>query len=570
MTGEHAERVTFLGHPRGLIVLFFAEMWERFSFYGMRSLLVLYLTQHFLFSDNRAQGLYAAYASLVYLTPLVGGLIADRYLGARKSVLIGAVFLTLGHIAMAFEGSGAKQYLTYQDQRWEIQAEGRGEKRVLFAANAAGRQPLEFRKEGAVIAGTETAAAVNLPAGQFKTEVKEDPVANDILLIALSLIIVGVGFLKANISALVGALYDQNDIRRDSGFTIFITGINLGSLLSTALCGWIGIVYGWKYGFGLAGLGMVAGLLVFMWGRPLLEGRGEAPEGAGRSWEGWAWIGGTLALLPLWWLLQRDETVASALTVLAPAIFIAMFGYIWVNFRAEERSRMMVAIVLVIFAVVFFMLFDQAGSSMTLYASRNSELTLFDGFSLTAAQTNLFNPLIIVTVAPIIAWMWVKLARAGREPNVPVKFAIALMLVGIGFLVLVYGATNFARETTIAGETRLLVPLIWLILAYLFHTLGEIFLSPVGLSMITKLSVPRLVGLMMGVWFLASSLAHTLAGQIAKSTSTETIGGVVVDPRGQLEAYIAVFTSIGWLGIGVGLLLLGLAPLLNRGMAGVK
>lgn len=566
--GAVASRKTWFGHPRGLAVLFFAEMWERFSFYGMRALLVLYLTQHFLFSDEKAQGLYAAYASLVYLMPVIGGFIADRYLGPRKAVMIGAVFLTAGHFAMAFEGSGSKEFIDYQGQRWEVQAEGRGETRVLYAANEAGRVKLDFSGEGAIVGGRGNADAVVLPKGEYKTVVEQEPLYVAILFGALSLIIVGVGFLKANISTIVGSLYDQGDLRRDSGFTIFYMGINLGSVIATSLCGWLGIAYGWKYGFGLAGFGMLLGLVTFMLGKPLLEGRGEPPKMINFGIEGMTWLGGALALLPLWWLVQRDEVVSAALTYLAPAIFAAVFIYTLFFHRAEVRSRMIVAIILIVFSVLFWTLFEQAGSSLTLYASRNSDLTILPGLTMTAAQTNLFNPLLIVLLAPVFAWAWQALGKA--NPNVPVKFALGLIQVGLGFLVLVYGASTFAEEKMVNGEVRVLVPLIWLFLAYLLHTTGEICLSPVGLSMITKLSAPKLVGLMMGVWFLSSALAHTLAGEIAKRTAAETVGGVVIDPRAQLNTYIEVFQQIGLVGVGIGVVLLVLSPLLKKGMAGVN
>lgn len=562
------DRRTWFGHPRGLAVLFFAEMWERFSFYGMRALLVLYLTQHFLFSDDKAQGLYAAYASLVYLMPVVGGFIADRYLGARRAVLIGAVFLTLGHFAMAFEGSGSKEYFVAGDQRLPIEVDGRGEDRILFVIDGDERKRLEFSSEGAIIGGRTSPDATIIPSGQFSSVVEQEPLYVAILFGALSLIIVGVGFLKANISTIVGALYDQKDPRRDSGFTIFYMGINLGSVIATSLCGWLGIAYGWKYGFGLAGFGMLLGLVTFMWGKPLLEGRGEPPVKLQPSWQALTWIGGAIALLPMWWLVQRDEIVSAALTNLAPIIFLGVFAYTLFFHRAEVRSRMIVAIVLIVFSVLFWTLFEQAGSSLTLYASRNSELAILPGLRLTAAQTNLFNPLLIVLLAPLFAWAWQALGKF--NPNVPVKFALGLIQVGLGFLILVYGASNFSRETLVDGEVRVLVPLIWLFLAYLLHTTGEICLSPVGLSMITKLSAPRLVGLMMGVWFLASALAHTLAGVIAKRTSSETVGGVVIDARAQLDTYVEVFQQIGLVGVGIGVALLVLSPLLKRGMAGVN
>jgi len=576
---------SFFGHPKGLAVLFFAEMWERFSYYGMRALLVLYLTQHFLFSDNEGQGIYAAYASLVYLMPIVGGFIADRYLGARRAVLIGAIFLTLGHFGMAFEGSGSKQFVEFDGVKQEIVAEGRDANRRLFVdyegqrlsvqfngveVDGGVRQDINFVNQGASLESRDDDVTVRtLEGGDYKLSHEKQEFFVQMLFLSLALITVGVGFLKANISTIVGELYDVGDARRDSGFTIFYMGINLGSLLATILCGYLGAKYGWAYGFGLAGLGMLLGLITFIVGKPWLEGKGEPHVPVKFSWQAATWIGGAIALMPLWFLLQRDEIVSSALQIIAPLLFVGILVYSFVAFKGEVRSRMIVAVVLTVFSVIFWMLFEQAGSSLTLYASRNSELNI-GPIQMSAGQTNFFNPAIIVLLAPVFAWGWQWLEKRGKNPSVPVKFSLGLMQVGLGFLVLVWGAGQFANETSVDGNSVVLVPMIWLILAYLLHTTGEICLSPVGLSMITKLSAPRLVGLMMGAWFLSSSLAHTLAGLIAQSTSSETVGGVVVDSQAQLDTYMSVFTNIGLLGVGVGVLLLILSPFLTKGMAGVK
>jgi POT family proton-dependent oligopeptide transporter len=560
---------SFFGHPRGLAILFFAEMWERFSYYGMRALLVLYLTQHFLFSDNEAQGLYAAYASLVYLAPVLGGFVADRYLGSRKAVTIGAVMLVLGHFGMAFEGSGSKQYLDYGGQRYEVVSEGRGEDRLPYLVNDAGAKAVvQFSGEGVAVAnGATLGLPAVIPAGGYETSVVQEPLFVQILFLSLSLIIVGVGFLKANISTIVGALYAQGDPRRDGGFTIFYMGINLGSVLATLLCGYLGIRYGWSYGFGLAGFGMLFGLLTFLWGQKFLEGKAEPPsaEALKRPAVGplnveWLiYVLGFVLLLPAWFFVQRDELVTGILTFGAPLIFLGMIIWSVVKLDGAERSRMIVAMVLIIFSVLFWTLFEQAGSSLTLYADRNTDLTIAGGFGMNAAQTQFFNPGFIVLLAPVFAGLWVWLARRGLEPSTPVKFGLGIMQAGLGFLVLVIGITYFA-----GADYR--VPLIWLVLAYLLHTTGEICLSPVGLSMITKLAVARVVGLMMGIWFLASALAHTLAGLIAKATSSETVGGVVVDPQAQLATYSDVFSTIGWVGVGIGVLVIILSPWLKRGM----
>ncbi len=564
-----AQQANILGHPRGLFVLFFTEMWERFSFYGMRALLVLYLTQHFLFGPNEAQGLYAAYASLVYLVPVLGGFVADRWLGSRKAVTIGALMLVAGHFGMAFEGAGSKQYVDFGGKSYELVTHGRDEDRTMSLVTAGNLQfPVTFSGKGIAIENANVAGLPDvMPRGSYQSRVVQDPFYVQVLFLSLSLIIVGVGFLKANISTIVGALYPPNDARRDQGFTIFYMGINLGSLLSTILCGWLGISYGWKYGFGLAGFGMLFGLLTFLWGQKYLGGRAEPPhpqalkaKAAGLLNIEWAiYVVGFLLLLPTWFLVQRDALVIDTLAFGAPLIFLGIL--LWSIFRLTgvERSRMIVAMVLIIFSVLFWTLFEQAGSSLTLYADRNTDLTIAGGLKMNAAQTQFFNPAMIVLLAPVFAALWTWLGKRGLEPSTPVKFGLGIAQAGLGFLVLVIGITHFA-----GADFR--VPVIWLILAYLLHTTGEICLSPVGLSMVTKLSVPRVVGLMMGVWFLSSALAHTLAGLIAQATSSETVGGTVVDLGAQLATYARVFSAIGWVGVGIGVVVLVLSPLLKRGM----
>ncbi|MEM9422979.1 MAG: MFS transporter, partial [Pseudomonadota bacterium] len=332
----------FFGHPKGLAVLFFAEMWERFSFYGMRALLVLYLTQHFLFSDSEAQGLYAAYASLVYLMPIIGGFIADRYLGARRAVVIGAVFLTFGHCLMAFEGSGSQQFISVDDARFEVVTEGRGENVKPFLKVDESLVPIRFSGEGIAL-GEQVAGLPDLIAvGSYESIVVQQELYVQILFAALSLIIVGVGFLKANISSIVGTLYEPNDSRRDPGFTIFYMGINLGSVLATFFCGWLGIAYGWNYGFGLAGIGMALGLITFVFGTPLLRGRGEAPLTLKGGAVAATWVGGILSLAPIWFLVQRDEIVSQVLGITAPALLAALIVYAVISFKGSERTRMIV------------------------------------------------------------------------------------------------------------------------------------------------------------------------------------------------------------------------------------
>lgn len=565
---------TFMGHPRGLVTLFFTEMWERFSFYGMRALLVIYLTQHFLFSDDKAQGLYGAYAALVYLIPVIGGVIADRFLGSRKAVTIGAVFLVLGHFGMAFEGRGSVQEITLnaeQGMTYDIIAEGRGDNRELFLMTPGEmRYPVSFSPEGMTVEGAGDAFPAFVATNDFTLSTRPDMFTiggmsvpyEQILYLSLALIIIGVGFLKANISTTVGALYPPGDPRRDGGFTIFYMGINLGAFLATLACGYLGQTYGWKYGFGLAGLGMTFGLIQYLMGQKHLMGKAEPPKPISATFEGLFWILGLLAVIPAWLLVQQTELMEQALPILVPVLFAAVLAFALVGFKGLERTQMLAALIMIFFSVIFWMLFEQAGSSLSLFAERNTDLTIVPGVTMTAAQTQSFNAGFIVLLALPFSAMWIALAKRKLEPSTPVKFALGLIQVGLGFFVLVFGA-QFAGDD-------FQVPLIFLALLYLLHTTGELFLSPVGLSMITKLSPMRVVGLMMGVWFLSSSLAHILAAIIAQQTSGDTVAGQVVDLGAQLDTYVATFQQVGIWGIAAGVLLLLISPFLKRWMGDVR
>ncbi|HEY8616784.1 oligopeptide:H+ symporter [Phenylobacterium sp.] len=539
-------------HPRGLMVLFFAEMWERFSYYGMRSILIFYLTQHLLFDDATANAQYGSYTSLVYLLPLLGGILADRYLGTRKAVAFGALLLVAGHLTMAVEGSPARQTLTYAGQSYEVVSEGRMENRQVRLM--VGGQPYEFGPAAAG-AGLEVKGLpaggplpAVLPEGSYQLNNTVDPLGKNAFYLAVALIIMGVGFLKPNISAIVGQLYPQGDPRRDSGFTLYYYGINLGAFWASVLCGLLGTTYGWWAGFGLAGVGMLAGFVVFVLGKKHLMGKGEPPNPellkkpvvgpVNREWLIYALS--VVGVLPVWLLVQRNAVVGVALGIstvlsfLAIAYIIAVVCKTWV-----ERQRMMLAVVLILGAVVFFTLFEQAGTSLNLFAARNVELV-----GVTAAQTQSFNAGYILIFAPIFAAMWAWLAARGRDPNPTLKFGLGLIQVGLGFMIVVWGA-SFADE-----QYRL--PMIFLALLYLFHTTGELFLSPVGLSEITKLSLAKVVSFMMAVWFLSSSVAQYVGGWIAGLAGTHTVGGQVTDPAAALRSSLEVFNLLGLWGMGIG------------------
>jgi POT family proton-dependent oligopeptide transporter len=504
-------RDEILGHPKGLFICFATEMWERFSFYGMKYLLLLYLTKYHLFTDSMGLDVLGGYAALVYAMPVIGGLLADRYLGMRKAVVFGGLLLVLGHLGMAVEGEQARA------------------------------------TDGGVL---------------------RDESALQVFYFSLALIVIGVGFLKPNISTIVGQLYSQDDPRRDSGFTIFYMGIHLGSFTATLLCGYLGETYGWAYGFGAAGIGMLIGLVTFLWGQPHLHGHAEPhdPEllkqkGLGPlSKEHTIYLGGFLSVAAVWQMLQFHAVVEAALNTLALAVLAGLAWFLTQRCNKVERERMFVLIVLTMSTVVFWALFEQSAASMTLFADRVLDRNLL-GVELTAAQFGSMNAFFIFTLAPLFAWLWTSLARRGLEPTTPVKFALGIAQAGLGFGALVLGASMPDESGRVAA--------IWLVLAYMLHTTGELCLSPVGLSAVTKLAVPSVVGVMMGAWFLATAYSEFVAAQISKLAAIPTDGGQVADIAAALASYTELFNSLLWVGLGVGAFMLVLSPLLKKLMHGI-
>ena len=560
-------------HPRGLFVLFFAEMWERFSYYGMRGLLIFFLTQHYLFDDARAQGQYGAYTALVYLMPLLGGFMADRFLGTRKAILFGALLLVAGHFAMAFEGPAATQVLTYQGARYEFVVEGRGDAHHarlqvgsgLYDYGASPSGGLEIR---GLPAGSPIPAT--LPTGSFQLSVvNANPMFENILYLALSLIILGVGYLKANISSIVGQLYEGNDPRRDPGFTLYYYGINLGAFWAAILCGGVGQAVGWWAGFGMAGVGMLVGFLVFVWGKPLLQGKGEPPnpERLARRVVGpinleWTiYIVSIAALSLVFLIVQRNAAVVTLLTI-ASVVVLSYIAYYAIRAPRVERDRLILAVILIASSVVFWTLFEQAGSSLNQFAARNTNLSLGFGQSMTAGQTQTFNSGFILIFAPVFSAIWAWLGQRRLDPNPAVKFGLGLVQVGAGFFILVFGASQ--------ASAGFQVPIIYLALAYLLHTTGELCLSPVGLSQMTRLAPAAMLSTIMATWFLASSWAQSIGAMVAQMTAAETVAGQVLDPGAALATYTHVFGLIGWVGVGAGVLLLALSPLLGKMVHGAE
>ena len=594
--GNPYDETELWGHPKGLYVCFGTELWERFSFYGMKYLLLLYLTKYHLFTDSMGLDVLGSYAGLVYALPLIGGMIADRYLGMRKSVLFGGIMLSMGHILMAVEGHKAVNYLA-----------------------------------GTTLVDNLTLASGQvLAAGTLLTEdiLWRDTGALSFFYFALALIVMGVGYLKPNISTIVGKLYSRDDPRRDGGFTIFYMGINIGSFVATLLCGWLGETYGWKYGFGVAGIGMIIGLITFTYGQRYLKGLAEPthPERLEKKVLGpinieWSiYLLSMPVLIVLWWLVQREHVVLLsqnillivsivglilysmvhkkggsnnrlAYTIAGTAIVSGCYavlvnlhflpgseslaenilygsialivGFVVYGFKTHnspEFGRTVVLMVLILSTVVFWALFEQSAGSMTLYADRVLDREAF-GTTFRASQFGSLNAGFIMLLAIPFAMLWTWLAKRDLEPNTAVKFGLGILQAGLGFGVLVFGA-QFPNE---AGQ----VAMIWLILAYLLHTTGELCLSPVGLSAVTKLSIGNVVGVSMGTWFLATALSETLSTRIGRIAAIDTSEGAVADVASALATYTELYYMLMWIGIGAGVFKFVISPILKRWMHGI-
>lgn len=579
-------RPQWFGHPAQLARLFTTEMWERFGYYGMRALLTLYLAEHFLFSDSTTNGLYGAFTSLVYLTPLFGGLLADRYLGSKRAVKFGALLMALGYFTLAFGGDAAKPYATIDGQRLAVEVVANGEEKTQFVAIGGERLRIKGNDDGSVgLLRSDGSAARTIAKADFSSGGERSEFYVMLMLFALSAVTIGNGFFKPNISTMVGTLYGPGDGRRDSGFTVFYMGINVGSALAQFFLPLAALYFGWSLGFALAAAGMLLSWALMQFDGGRLDGYGEPParEGANRDMVIYACA---LLAVPVIWLLFRNMLVTADSAAAAaksgsgflgylqslPLLGKLMFGtflvsvigipaWAWISGTLKEFQMMVAAFVLIVFNVVFWTLFEQAGSSLTFFADRNTERDL--GFYLVpAGQVQVFNAFFIILLAPLFSAMWLWLAKRGREPGIPVKFGLALIGAGLGFLALVFG-TQFAGPDFKVG-------LGWIALIYFIHSAAELCISPVGLSMITKLSMARIVGMMMGVWFLSIAVAQYVAGVVAQFASVETIGGEVTNLKVSLDTYVGVFTMIGWIAVGIGTLLLLISPLLKRWMHGVK
>ena len=529
------------GHPKGLFYLFFAELWERFSYYGMRALLMLYMVNEFFtyitddaYREEVSFGIFAAYGSLVYATPVLGGMIADKFIGFKKSIMLGGILMALGHFFMAF----------------------------YFKSDVLGFE----------------VSTIN----------------HFFFYAALALLIVGNGFFKPNISTMVGRLYPEGDDRRDSGFTIFYMGINAGAFLAPLVCGWLGYEYGWHYGFGAAGIGMIAGLLVFMKGMNdgVFGDNGQQPteyikkKMYGIRTDYFFYLVAAL-MVPIAAFLVKYNALEvlegmhlhSALLSLLGVVILGILAKKMIELSRMEVFRLLSVLVLTLLITVFWSFFELAGTAITLFAERNVNLTL-----LNASQTNAINPGYIIFLAIPFSMMWVYLSKTQRNTTTPNKFALGILQLGLGFLVFAMSA----QYMDAAGRT----PFMFLMIGYLLLTTGELFISPIGLSKVTELSPKSMTAFMMGGYFLSSSYAHYISGAIAKLT-TSNESGVIPEPGfmttiiekvtgfaggysessvegvQSLVSYTSVFTQVGVVAIGMAVLAFILSPILKKWMHGV-
>ncbi len=488
-------------HPKGLYVLFFSEMWERFCYYGMRTLLTLYLVKSLLKGDGEAALIYGAYTGLIYAAPLLGGKMADNFLGYRYAVILGGILMSIG--------------------------------------------------EFLILGGTE----------QF-------------LLIGMGALIIGNGYFKANISTIVGKLYKDGDPRRDSGFTIFYIGINIGALMATTIVAYIGETYGFDKGFALAGIGMLLGVFIFWSGRKKYEDAPGVtiPEAGKKKFWGPLNVAhaisiGSLLLIPACYFLIFQNSYMSYL--LTGLFFWIAYNMIAAGANQDKidnnggkiwRDRMIALVIFMVINIVFWACFEQAGTSLTLFADRNVNRAIF-GWIMPASMTQFFNPAFIIIFGSLFSVMWIKLSKIGRNPSIPLKFSLGIFQLGLGFLVTLVGL-QFVNAS-------FQVPLLTLVFLYMLHTTGELFLSPIGLSMVTKLAPKPVAGTAMGAWFLSFAIANYLGGIIASFTGGHG-GEEKLSLADGLEKYTSVFSNLGFVLLGIAILIALLNKPLKKLMHGVE
>ena len=493
-TSAQIDDVEETRQPKQLYILFFAEMWERFSFYGMKALLIAYMVTQLKFDEPKAYAILGSYAALVYTMPMFGGFMADRFLGYRKAILFGGILMSIGHLVLAVP------------QGWSF-------------------------------------------------------------FYGMAFIICGNGFFKPNISSLVGTLYKENDPRRDSGFSLFYMGINIGAALGGVLCGYVGERINWHYGFGLAGIFMIVGLLVFYGGRKSLGERGLPPNTAALKKPVLGFLPteyliylGTLVVVPIVVMLFNSYEVMDYIMFGLGILYLFYIIYIAMKLERAGRFKIFAALVMIIFSILFWAFYEQNAGSLNLFAMRNVNMNVL-GFDLPALSVNNFLPPgWVILLSFVFAWLWPWLHKRGKEPSTPLKFGISFLLLGIGFYVF-YWACKGNPGTG-------LIPLWAFAAGYFFIICGELCISPIGLSMITKLSPAKVVGLMMGIWFFASAIGEYLAGKIGALMSIPP--EVVNIPEKSLPFYADILNNIAMASFGIGILLIVLVPLLKKWMGDVK
>lgn len=574
-------------HPKVLFYLFMVELWERFSYYGNRALLILYLTKTaveggFGVSKDAGYGIYGAYGALVYLTPLLGGFLADKFLGFRRAIIWGAILMAAGQFTL-FASYQAQPVAPQKimDLAKALSSEDGGVKQAAQTQAAEYAKDVQMRSFVKQLAEQIKKKATTDERAQLDTLMTAlggpvDPAKGDIvepvtdtqnnkllMYLGLSLLILGNGFFKPNISSLIGKFYQQGDPRRDGAFTIFYMGINIGAFIAPLTCGTVGEVEGWGYCFLLAGAGMVLGLIIFLitTAKGLTEDKAEAAKDAPTTVAGLPisliiYIGSFLILPVLGGLIWQNDIMDALLAVVG----LAAVGYIlFLSFQYEkvERQRLWVITILLLFTTIFWTFFELAGSALNVFTDNNVSKSIFGLFDLKTSNFQAVNALFIMVFAPIFSFMWVYLSKINREPAAPIKFAIALLLLGAGFLVLNLGIP-MAQEA--------MIPAMFLILLYLLHTLGELALSPVGLSLVTKMAPAKIVAFMMGFWFLSSSIAHQAGKQISKYTTVDE----KATKEESLELAMTVFNQVGFVALASGVLLLLLSPIIKKWMHGIK
>jgi proton-dependent oligopeptide transporter, POT family len=483
-------------HPKQLYLLFFTEMWERFSFYGMKALLLAYMVSQLKFDEPKGYAILGSYAALVYTMPMFGGMLADRFLGYRKAIIFGGILMTIGHLVLAVP------------QGWSF-------------------------------------------------------------FYGMAFIICGNGFFKPNISSLVGTLYANNDPRKDSAFSIFYMGINVGAALGGLLCGYVGQRINWHYGFGLAGIFMILGLVVFSIGKKSLKEKGLPPNLAELKRPAFAFLTrehliyiGTLITIPLVVTLFHVYEVMDYIMFGLGALSLGYILFIGFKLEKIEKFQLFAALVMIIFSTLFWAFYEQNSGSLNLFALRNVDMNVL-GYNLPALSVNNFLPPgWVVLLSFVFAWLWPWLNKRGKEPSTPLKFALSFILLGIGFYVFYLGC----KSSTTTG----LISLATFIFGYFFIICGELCISPIGLSMITKLSPKNIVAMMMGIWFFASAIGEFLAGKIGSLMSVPQEVAEAANPVLSLPYYADILSKIGLASIGLGVVLILFVPVLKRWMNDVK